>query len=338
MTNDDRIRERILEALGEPPDADPAVWRLEAHLASLPDTMERPRPPARMMALVAGVLAVAVIVTLTGTRLLASHGRPEGVPANGGVCRLPVVVTRAGYPPTTITAGFVEIQGDRTVLDGGTVKADPSAGPGAMTYDPVLRRWLPVRPTAVSPDQRSYAYVRSLGQSFELHVVDGRTRADRVVWAGSGGIDFPVEWEADGIHVTVGPAGGGLTEEWVVDPSGRGHRPGSSPRITAEFGRTNIGTFAPSMPYEAVFHGMAIVRDATFAVYLAGPGDQRTVIHYLLGGFDPSTFVADGDRLWAVNADGTEIWLWTRNGGLQAFPLNAAPQPGVTYWVAGPCT
>jgi hypothetical protein len=195
-----------------------------------------------------------------------------------------------------------------------------------------------VRPTAVAPDHSAYAYVTGLDSpDFELHVVDGRTGSDRVLWAASGGIDFPIEWAADGIHVTTVPSSGGATQGWVVDPASGDRRAAAGPRITAEFGRTNIGTFFGTMPYEAVFLGMPVVRDATAGVYLAGPRGRRTLIHALTADFDPSTFVVDGDRLWAVNADGSAVWLWTPKDGLRRFPIRSWRQAGVWYWAAGPC-
>jgi hypothetical protein len=332
MTNDDRIGRHVVDALGEPPDAGPALQRLEAWLAAPPAEAASTVWGPRAIALVAAALAVAVIVTLTGTRLLTSRRSPSGTPAAAGAlnCRLPVVVTGAGYPPTTREAGFVNVAA-------GAFQRDPAAPAEAVTYDGAVRGWVPVRPPAIAPNGSRYAYVRNGSASFELHVVDARTRSDRVVWTAPGGVGFPIEWAADGIHVTTTPAGGGPTQGWVVSPSGGQPKPGAMPRITAELGRTNIGTYFASMPYEETFQGMSIVRDSTRGVELVGSDGRTTLIHALTPDFDPATFVADGDRLWAVNADGSAIWLWTRSDGLRRLPVRVAPQSGVTYWAAGPC-
>jgi hypothetical protein len=327
----DRFRSRVTGALGEPPDLGPAVQRLEARLASLDGT---PPPGARPVAtaVVAGVLAVAVIATLLGTRLLATHPQqPRTVPAaTSPGCRLPVVVTKSGYPPTPLAAGFVTV-------GSGTFQRDASAPADAVTYDTVAGRWLPVRPPAIAPDHSAYAYVVNGDQSFELHVHQIATGADRVVWTAPGGVDFPMTWTAAGIDVTTTPASGGRTQGWTVPPGGGQPGPGPLLSLTAEFDRTDVGTTPPTVAYEAAFHGMSIIRSAQAGTYLLAADGRETVIHAASADFDPSTFVADGDQLWAVNADGSAIWLWTQKGGLQRFPLRVHPPPSTTYWAAGPC-
>lgn len=328
----DRLRRRLAGALGEPPDLSPAVQRLEARLASLEG---EPAPAARSatsMAVVAGVLAVAVTASLLGMRALTARPAPPAVTSTAASagCRLPLVETTSGYPSTTLAAGFLTVAT-------GTFRRDASAPAAATTYDPVARRWLPVRPPAIAPDHSAYAYVVNQDQAFQLHVEQIATGADRVVWSGPGGIDLPIRWTDSGIEVTTVPAGGGLTHGWVIPPAGGQPRPGTVEPDTAEFVRTNVGTTFPTVDYEATFQGMSIVRDEQAGTYLLGPDGQRIVISTVSADFDPSTFVADADRLWAVNADGSALWLWTRKDGLQRLPLNMAPDASATYWVAGPC-
>jgi hypothetical protein len=328
----DRFRSRLASALGEPPDLGPAVQRLRAHLATLDTTPPPANRSAAAMAVVAGVLAVAVITTLLGTRLLAGHRtqpRPFTAASSAG-CRLPVAVTNSAYPPTAQAAGFVAV-------GSGTFRRDASAPTGALTYDPVARRWLPVRAIAIAPDHSAYAYPVSSGEFLQIHVHEIATGVDRLVSTLPGGTDFPIEWTASGIEVTTIPAGGGITRGWLVPPDGGQPGPGPLFSMTAEYDRTNVGTLLPTVTYETSFHGMSIVRSAQDGTYLLAPGGQRTVIHAASADFDPSTFVADGDRLWAVNADGSAIWLWTQKGGLQRFALHGQPQASTTYWAAGPC-
>jgi hypothetical protein len=313
--------------------AGPAVQRLTA-LAVDPPGPTAPRPSARhAMTLVAAGLAVALVATLTGARLLAAHHPGSGAPATAGAagdCRLPVVVTAAGYPPTTLRAGFVD-------LATGVFQADAAAPAGSVTYDRAVGGWVPVRASAIAPDGSGYTYVRPGSATFELHVVDARTKADRIIWTGPGGVGFPVEWQSDGIHVTTTPEGGGRTQGWLVSPSGGEPRADAVLPITAEFARTNVGTFFTRLSFEETFKGQSIVRDKTAGVELVGSEGQTTPIHALTTDFDPTTFVADGDRLWAVNADGGAIWLWTEKDGLQRLPIQGSRPTGVTYWAAGRC-
>lgn len=332
----DRFRRRLEGALGEPPDLGPAVHRLEDRLASL----QEPRPAGRSasaMAVVAGALAVLVIATLMGTRMLTAHrSQPAAAPtaptAASSACRLPLVERTSQYPQKTVAAGFVAV-------DSGTFQPDASAPGDAMTYDRVARRWLPVRPPAIAPDHSAYAYVVDLKESFQLHVHQIASGADRVVWAApGGGGGFPIIWTSSGIEITTSPSGGGNTTGWVVPPAGGQPKKAPVQPITPEFVRTDVGTsFPDALHYEATFQGMSIVRDPDGGVYLLAPDKSRTLIHAAGPDFDPSTFIADGSRLWAVNADGSAIWLWTQAGGLQQLPLHVTPQASVTYWAAGPC-
>jgi hypothetical protein len=84
-------------------------------------------------------------------------------------------------------------------------------------------------------------------------------------------------------------------------------------------------------------------RGASQEYFVGGPDGRRIDIHRGRMGdafdFDPDGFTADGDRLWAVNYDGTAVWLWTEKDGLRRLALTgiARHDPYVTPRVVGPC-
>jgi hypothetical protein len=322
--------------------------------------------PRRTM--IIAFLATALVVTVViassiGTRITGTRANPPIFSALPGLdCRLPVVITDRGFPPSTVAAGFVSLdsgvfQRDRTVTADGLPfsKQNASNTWQAVTYDRVVKRWLPVRPPAVSPDQSSYAYIVATPpnsdvtptQGSELHVYDVVKRVDRTLWSGSFGIDFPIQWMSDGIHFTTTPLDGGRGQGWMIPPSGGSPFPAAGLPATVEYARTNIGTIFPHMRYEAEYKGIPIYRDVPdashYTINVSGSVTQHMVIHSGTVGdstnFDPSTFVEDGDFLWSANADGTAIWLWSPTQGLHRFPLKGAVkgQSTTTYWAAGGC-
>jgi hypothetical protein len=100
----------------------------------------------------------------------------------------------AGY-----SGGFIAIPGGKFTLAPETVTNLPPEQISGWTYSQVLGHWLPVRRQAVSPDGTQYAYVQYTLSAQVIHVVDGRTKADRVL-VDSKDLDWP-NWQTDGIYV-----------------------------------------------------------------------------------------------------------------------------------------
>lgn len=385
--NEDDFRERFHGALGEP---DPtAAQRLEARVLDRPEpTRERTYP--RGMALVAGGIALLVLGSLLVPRFVAAARRsappahltpavqPAGASTGGPLsCALPLIVIdsrqaastaavdpRTAYPTVSPaeTGGFVR-------LSTGEFRPDPSARADGMpfdqmyvretwqptTYDPGLRRWLPVGPRAVSPDHRSYAYVvysplaTAKGSRFDsstLHQYDVTTKRDRTLWTYQGDINVD-RWTAAGIAVVTVPVGGGQPQAWLVDPaSGAVTSQGAAPFMNVPdlraYGLRTGGGFGTDGQGRPILMEGSRTPGASYSYFIGGPNGQRIVIHSGTMGdafdFDPDGFFVDGDRLWAANHDGTAIWLWTQSDGLQRFPLHAGPQHNmyVDYRVAGP--
>ncbi|HYW27961.1 MAG TPA: hypothetical protein VE953_27565 [Terriglobales bacterium] len=311
----------------------------------------------------------------------AAAGAPGGVrlaSPDPAECRLPVVVTDshalAGAPavdpmrefPTALptdTAGFVS-------LSTGQFVADPTAKGRGMpfsriyakeqwtpeSYDPLLKRWLPAGPRQVSPDRRSYLYTTQhplatgKGSSFDstsLSVFDVATGGDRTLWTSPDQIGPDATWEADGIHASTVPAGGGQLRSWLVDPLTGAVTP-VTPAVPRGLPPTAYGmTAGAGFGFDGA--GRPILLDgsrnpgAHQEYFVGGPEGQRIVIHTGTAGdafgFDPDGFAVDGDRLWAANYDGTAIWLWTEKAGLKRFALSGVAQhdPYVTPRVVGPC-
>jgi hypothetical protein len=233
---EDLARARMHEALGvvQP---DPRL-RVRV-MSSLPVQERRPptipgivwRPAAALVALIVGG---SIIVSL----ILARNNATLTGPANTGVvgqgvivsqvnfrCNLPVNV---GYSP----AVFVQVQ-----LPGGMVvnRSDPPSSDlyPVSSYDVQAGRWIPVLPSAISPDGRFWAYGTGVtggsgGPSGSVHSVDLVTGKDSQVWSGPGGAQvFGIVANTIYFEQLTGDAG--PTYLWAVDRS----RAGSAHRIAA---------------------------------------------------------------------------------------------------------
>jgi hypothetical protein len=77
--NEDRVRERLTAAIGEPPHAAAAVQRLEAHLSGMAERREERGHP-RVLALVAAALSLLLVAGLLATQAARSR-RPATAPA-----------------------------------------------------------------------------------------------------------------------------------------------------------------------------------------------------------------------------------------------------------------
>ena len=323
----------------------------------------------------AGVAALLVVVGIgCGTPDLASRAAasktavvagsssipsstPTSIPVSDAPnCQLPLLVTGPGPAPQapSVTAGFVS---PRT----GEFQADPGATSNGMpfpafytsdtwrpvSYDAVLRRWLPVLPQAVSGDHGSFAYTvfkplspgktSGVVSSSELHVYNLKTGKDRLLWAPAAELDLPT-WKNGLIAVTTTPLDGGTVDGWLIDP-GTGRRTNTGPPGPDDmFVKGWVGTDSQGRPI--VMDGSRGPR----AEYSLIAADGSRIVIKAGGGagpadFDPNGLVGDGNRLWGANFDGTALWMWTQNGGLRRLPLAAGPKKDiyVTYSVAGPC-
>lgn len=136
-------------------------------------------------------------------------------------CRLPVTVDPA--------VGFVDTHTGQYTKD---VTASVAGLPYSfvsrpMYYSPALKRWLPVSVSEISPDGRSYAWVRLLPdgstqatfKTEELHRYEVATGTDQALWT-STVFFYPWRWDAAGILVSVPPSGSNRAPAmwWLVDP------------------------------------------------------------------------------------------------------------------------
>ncbi|HYW27959.1 MAG TPA: hypothetical protein VE953_27555 [Terriglobales bacterium] len=365
--HEDEFRARFHAALGDAPDEQAAAQRAAAALHRQPPPEEREGPP-RAMVLMAVAVTGLVLVGLLGPRLLRAGSRATSpatavVPAD---CRLPVVVTDARALVPQYSAGFVSLATGRFV-------GDPSAQGGSMPfsrryvrdqwspqgYDPVLKRWLPVRPSQVSPDHRAYVYILASplatgkGGEFDsttLHVYDVTTGRDHALWTSHDQLGADPTWRPDGIHVQTYPAGGGQDTYWTIDPATGAAARTAAPASAAVLA-TAMRTYRIDMGVEFGTDGAGrpILLDAGSGAgapqvyFVGGPNGRRIVIHSGRRGdavdFEVDGFVVDGERLWAANRDATAIWLWSATGGLKRFPMSgvASFDGSVTPRLVGPC-
>lgn len=156
--------------------------------------------------------AVAIIVTLAIAAGLVfyriSGNRLPSGPAVGKAsvsnvtftCRLPVLAGAA--------AGFVSFPDGAVTIDKTQVSPGNIKGAYGYTYDPQVRKWVPVPRSALSPDGRSYAYLAQTtgvpGQmaSLSLHTHDIVSGSDHVLWQGQGSPMGPsqIAWLASGLY------------------------------------------------------------------------------------------------------------------------------------------
>jgi hypothetical protein len=233
---EDLARARMHEALGviQP---DP---RLRARvMASLP-VQERRLPtipgiawkPAA--ALVALIVAGSIIVSL----ILARNNATLTGPANTGLVGQGVIVNRVNFRcdlPVIVgdsPSVFVQVQ-----LPGGMVinRSDPPSSDlyPVSSYEVQAGRWIPVLPSAISPDGRFWAYGTGVtggsgGRSGSVHSVDLVTDKDTQVWSGSSGAQV-VGIVANTIYFEQLSGYAGPVFLWAVDRS----RTGSAHRIAA---------------------------------------------------------------------------------------------------------
>lgn len=350
---EDEFRERLRGALGEPPRLRDPQLRPPATGAS--------RSYTGFTALLAATLAIVLIVVLLGTRVML---RPQGgiTPGPGGSaattpgadsfpCALPVIVTEELENSINYVAGFVNIP------DGG-FRVDPKAtiddlphnpGDAPTTYSAALNRWLPAIPERISPNSTQYAYVTQGAGSSQLHVVDGATKSDRIVWTYAAGIDV-VAWNDSGLVATTVPFAGGVQLTWSVNVT-----TGRISRAPDSANPTNIPVWLTAGSSGSMYMGSDSQGRAVFRLGSRDPGVKYSVVLVQSGGvvatiysgsqgdgkdFDPAGADFDAHGLWMGNFDAKRFWLWS-SGSLRSFSVSGLPAPfagggGQSFVSAGP--
>src|SRR6202140_5239514 len=316
--------------------------------------------------LLAALLVLALVsyrmsFRLGGETLPATNASPAAQPAPAPfACALPVVATSwAAYPgPDPVEKVFVGFVNIPT----GEFWADPAAklqdlpsdtgGLWAATYSSPLKRWLPADSRTVSPDGRSYVYVKWLPEnapysrkgvtptSSELHVVNAAKKTDQKLWSSADLIGLD-RWDSHGILVNTSPKGGGAPGSWRIDPA--------TGRVTQEpSDAEQVSLPVDALPHSGIMYmtlgqdrqGRAVFRIGSrdtgtkYSVVVVESGRATTIYSGVAGDaidFDPGGVYSDAHGLWLGNFDGSRVWLWTKSAGLRSFKVTGLPPaPEVT--------
>lgn len=374
MSHHDRLRSDIhavLDQMVEPiPDLTPAAMR-RIRASARPSRYWLRGIQAVAVLLLAALVGGMVVAShqLLAARQQTQHSRPSTAastvatpnvvdPAN---CRLPVLLSLEAGPPSPVyqnEAGFVDTRTGRYVADAtASVAGLPGGGsPGTnikpafpaspTSYDAALGRWLPVDRASVSPDGRSYVWVRLLPigsnystfRSSELHRFDIVARLDRTLWTYQGEIDVG-RWDKAGILVATLPPAGGVQTWWLIDPStgSRSQQPPSvapsrrltelpGDRINGGFSYGVIGADAEGRPIYRI--GSQRKGDREWVFYESAPGQRVTIYQGQQDdatGFDPIEALGDSTGLWFGDYDSRTIWHWSFTVGLRKIDLGGVP-------------
>jgi hypothetical protein len=219
--NERDVRDRLAAAIGEPPSAEAAVRRLEAHLEAAPDRRpERDRP--RGMALLAGALALLLVGGLLATQAARRAAEPARSPA-GGRGPAPVVTPfpsapaapalsspdasgcRAGAPPQLVVIDLA--RQELTAYDHGCpfLNAPVTTGGRAVPTGPGVYRvqsklatftlhspW-PRGDPLWYPDTTVHDYIACSGTGLTPHSAELRPNG----YGGTGFALHSAEWEPD---------------------------------------------------------------------------------------------------------------------------------------------
>jgi hypothetical protein len=326
-----------------------------------------------VIALLLAALLVLLLVSyrmsfpLRGETLPATNASPVAQPAPAAfTCALPVVATSwAAYPGPDpvekVSAGFVNIpSGEFWVDPAATFQDLPSdtGGLSSATYSSPLKRWLPADSRTVSPDGRSYVYLKWLPgdanysikgvtpTSTELHVVNAAKKTDRTLWSTADLITIDM-WDSQGILVNTSPKRGGSPGQWRIDPA--------TGRVTQAPSYAEQASLAvDALPQSGIME-MTLGQDkqgrAVFRIGARDPGTKYSVVVVESGrattiysgvagdatDFDPGGVYSDGHGLWLGNNNGSRIWLWTKSAGLRSFKVTGLPPaPEVTGLPSAP--
>jgi hypothetical protein len=320
-----------------------------------------------VIAFLLAALLVLVLVSyrmsfrLRGETLPATNASPVARPAPPSFpCALPVVATSSAaypgqFPVMKVSVGFVNIPAGGFWVDPAATLQDlPSdtSGLWSATYSSPLKRWLPADSRTVSPDGRSYVYVKWLPEnlnysmkgvtatSYELHVVNAAKKTDQKLWSTADliGVD---RWDSHGILVNTSPNGGGSPGLWRIDPA--------TGRVTqAPSDAEQASLPVDALPQSGIMdmtlgqdkQGRAVFRIGSrdpgtkYSVVVVESGRATTIYSGVAGDetdFDPGGVYSDAYGLWLGNDDGSRVWLWTKPDGLRSFKVTGLPPaPEVT--------
>ena len=357
--NEHEFRDPLRDGLGElPPLAAPVLASPKSR---------GPRAHRDAMTMIGFLLAALLVLLLVGYRmsfrlrgetLPATNASPVAQPAPASfTCALPVNTTSLTGNPSLgfkMSAGFVNIpSGEFWVDPAATLQDLPSdtSGLWSATYSSPLKRWLPADSRTVSPDGRSYVYVKWLPEdapysrkgvtptSTELHVVNAAKKTDQKLWSTADliGVD---RWDSHGILVNTSPTNGspGL---WRVDPAtGRvTQAPSDAEQASLPFDALPQSgimymTLGQDKQGRAVFRIGSRDPGAKYSVVVVESGRATTIYSGVAGDatdFDPGGVYSDAHGLWLGNDDGSRVWLWTKLAGLRSFKVTGLPPaPEVT--------
>ncbi len=388
-----QLEQRLLSAFHDP-DTDAEVmarsYRRIRGLMAAGVKPARHRLPSAFGPL-AATLALVMVAAMVGWRLVNQRAVTPGVvkpsataaalPTVAAIdplnCRLPVVVLLQAGPPSQQRreVGFIETRSGRYAKDesasvaglpgGGfpAVAGKPALPATPVSYSASLGRWLPVFPSSVSPDGRSYVWTRLLPegtaygpnnfQKAELHRYDVATSTDRTLWTYPGAIDV-FGWDASGILVETSPPivrmipQRGMPIRWLLDPQ-TGNAAQLEIAIDPYYRLTRMpgdpiqnGTFVySSFTYGPKFQGHPLFRIGSrdpgapeWVLYETAPGQRVTIYRGTQGdatGFDPDHAISDATGIWFGDFSGGMLWRWQPGSGLHKLPLAGLPNR-----IAGP--
>jgi hypothetical protein len=359
--NEHEFHDPLRDGLGElPPLAAPVLASLKSR---------RPRAHRDAMTVIAFLLAALLVLVLVGYRmsfrqrgetLPATSANPVAQPAPASfTCALPVVATSwAAYPGPDpvmkVSAGFVNIPSGELWVDPAATLQDLPSDTGGLwsaTYSSPLKRWLPADSRTVSPDGRSYVYVKWLPEdapysrkgvtptSTELHVVNAAKKTDQKLWSTADliGVD---RWDSHGILVNTSPTNGRPGQRRIDPATGRvtqapsDAEQASLPVDALQQSGIMSMTLGQDKQGRAVFRIGARDLGTKYSVVVVESGRATTIYSGVAGDatdFDPGGVYSDGHGLWLGNDDGSRVWLWTKSAGLRSFKVTGLPPaPEVT--------
>jgi type IV secretory pathway protease TraF len=267
---------------------------------------------ALAMVLTAGVAAVAAVRARgSGSGALGTVEVPAGL---GLRCSLPVVVDGGRLAMVSLP-------------DGRVTAAATQRGPYDEGDAYARGRWLPVQPSAVSPDGRSYAFASQTTDgagrlpASRVMVHDVASGRDREVWNGDGQA-MVLEWSDAGIAFERTGADLGA---WLVDPG----RPSSARRVGPHLPGSPAGGLPP-----ARFGRFG--RGAAWGVTSSASPSNGAVANDLVQRLD----LADGAvSTWYQAPPGRTAWIIAMDaGGRPLVAVADAPRTIDGVWYASPAT